>query len=103
MKTLANLRPPVIYVYEPKLAENSRTVRKLLASDQREILNLLHRELSGVPAKSAPEHRKSIAESPANTAPDPTRKPPVMTLDLPKPLPLPRPARFPSENGVREL
>jgi hypothetical protein len=36
--------------------------RKLLASDQREILNLLHRELSGVPAKSAPEHRKSIAE-----------------------------------------
>lgn len=45
--------------------------RKLAVCDQRELFNLLLRELAGVSAKAAPAHRKSIAEVAGKHRPTP--------------------------------
>ena len=45
--------------------------RQLAASDQRELFNLLLRELGSVPRKAAPVHRKSIAEVAGKHRPTP--------------------------------
>jgi hypothetical protein len=49
--------------------------RRLTASDQRELFNLLLRELASVPAKAAPVHRKSIAEVAGKHRPTPVQPP----------------------------
>ncbi len=57
--------------------------------------------LRAFPRRPLPPTASPLLRSPASTVPRPRRRPRVMTLDSPKLLPLPRPVRWPRENGVR--